>query len=251
MIAVTAPSKPRGRPRKHPPQDGAQANSATPPKASPIVSRGDSDADALQRAKALAAGLSASAAAPQPDAVQRAPQPQPPDVPERPDLREEMRAESPREEADRIAAEWFGHLDTLGPYKDKYYVDPKNIPDGWSYEWKTFTVVGKENPQHMRELQRNHWRPVDARRHPELVPTGFAGDTIIVDGMVLMERPAAITDFQKKRDQQAANQPIQQIKDKLSGAPAGHFPRQVQGVNVPLSVNTEYLPPGAPVQRKA
>lgn len=240
---ATAPARPRGRPRKHPPNPAA---ATAPAKVIPNVSRETQDADALARAKTVAAGLSAAApSAPEP--VQEAAQP----APERPDLREEMRAESPREEAERIAAEWFGHLDTLGPYKDKYYVDPKNIPDSWSYEWKTFTVVGKENPQHMRELQRNHWRPVPAKRHPELVPTGFAGDMIIVDGMLLMERPAAITDFQKRRDQQAANQPIQQIKDKLSGAPSGQFPRQVPGVNIPLSVNTEYLPPGAPVQRKA
>ncbi len=231
---ATAPARPRGRPRKHPAKEGAVASL-------PHV------AEALQRAKVPAAGLSASA----PEPVQQAPQPQPQAIPERPDLREDMRAESPREEAERIAAEWFSHLDTLGPYKDKYYVDPKNIPDGWSYEWKTFTVVNKENPQHMRELQRNHWRPVPAKRHPELVPTGFAGETIIVDGMLLMERPAAITDFQKRRDQAAANQPIQQIKDKLAGAPAGQFPRQIPGYNIPLTVNTEILPPGAPVQRKA
>src|ERR1700676_2790894 len=29
---------------------------------------------------------------------------------------------------------------------DKFYIDPRIIPDGWSYEWKALTVLGKENP---------------------------------------------------------------------------------------------------------
>lgn len=179
--------------------------------------------------------------------------PAPPPVVEREEPRADIRAvdmrgEDPRAEAERIAAEWFGHLDSLGPQKDKYYVDPTKIPDGWSYEWRTYTVVGKENPQYQVQLQRSRWRPVPARRHPELMPRDYdPNGAILIDGMMLMERPSAITDFQRQRDKQEADAPIKNIRDKLTGAPQNHFPRGVGGA--PAAVNTVYGAPDIPAKQ--
>lgn len=219
--ATTAKRRP-GRPRKLP---GVEA----PPAAAPQTT--------------APAGLSAApvaAVAPLPvsapiETLREEPRPA--------EVRADLRAEDPRAEAERIAKEWFGHLDSLGPHKDKYYVDPSKIPDGWSYEWRTYTVVGKENPQYQVQMQRAGWRPVPAKRHPELMPKDWAEGVVLIDGMMLMERPKAITDFQRERDKREADAPIKNIKDKLSGAPQGQFPRGVGGA--PAAVNTAYAPPDA------
>ncbi len=212
----------RGRPRK-PPAEGAKAAPAPIAAAEPIV----------------AAGLSAAPVAPP------LPVAEPPQEAQREEMRAdthaEMRAEDPRAEAERLAAEWFGHLDSLGPQKDKYYVDPTKIPDGWSYEWRTYTVVGKENPQYQVQLQRAAWRPVMASRHPELMPKGYEG-VVLVDGMMLMERPRAITEFRQAQDRREANAPIENIRAKMAGAPQGQFPRDADPRTAP-KINTVFAAP--------
>lgn len=220
-----------GRPRKLP-----QAEAAAPaPAPAPA-------------AEAAPAGLSAAPVS-APDRLGLAP-PQAEALREDPraaDVRADLRAEDPRAEAERIAAEWFGHLDSLGPHKDKYYVDPTKIPDGWSYEWRTYTVVGKENPQYQVQMQRAGWRPVPTKRHPELMPKDWAEGVILIDGMMLMERPKAITDFQRERDKREANAPIENIRAKLSGVPQGHFPRDADPRTAP-QVKVAYQAPDIPAK---
>lgn len=227
MTEATTKRRP-GRPRKHPETKDA----ASPP----VVPTG------------LSAGLSAgdggsALAPPAPE-----PRPVPPPAPPREEMRPDMRAEGSREEADRLAREWFSHLDSLGPQRDKYHVDPAKIPDGWSYEWRTFTVVNKENPQYQVEMQRAGWRPVPAKRHPELMPKGWKDAVVLIDGMMLMERPRAITEFQQERDSRAARAPIEHIRAKLTGVPQGQFPRGVGGA--PANVSTQFGPMDMPVQRQ-
>lgn len=229
MTEVTTKRRP-GRPRKLPGVEAPPA--ASQPAAAPRP--------------AVPAGLSAAPVAAPPAVLVPAPVDALREEPRPIEVRAELRAEDPRAEADRIAAEWFGHLDSLGPHKDKYYVDPSKIPDGWSYEWRTYTVVGKENPQYQVQMQRAGWRPVPAKRHPELMPKDWAEGVVLIDGMMLMERPKAITDFQRERDKREADAPIKNIKDKLSGAPQGQFPRGVGGA--PAAVNTAYAPPDTPAK---
>jgi hypothetical protein len=215
---------------------------------------------AQQAAPAAPAGLSAAPAAEAPQASAVPPPVQgealaAPAAPQREEVRaadpraEDIRAEDPRAEAERLAAEWFGHLDSLGPQKDRYYVDPTKIPDSWSYEWRTYTVVGKENPQYMVQLQRAGWRPVPVRRHPELMPAGYDGSAaILIDGMMLMERPKMITDHQKERDRREAVAPIENIRAKLAGAPQGQFPRDADARTAP-KVSTVYTAPDIAAQK--
>ena len=236
-MTEAAPKRGRGRPRKHPEQASQKAPAA--PQAASVA--------ALAPAQP-AVGLSALTAPPAPQAPPLAapvavdPVQRPEQRPESPRMAE-VRAEDPRAEAERIANEWFGHLDSLGPQRDKYHIDPHKFPDGWTYEWKTFTVVGKENPQYQVQLARAAWRAVPVIRHPELMPGGWdPNSAIIIDGMMLMERPSKITEFQKMQDQRAAKAPIDNIRAKLAGAPPGQLPRDADPRTAP-KINTTY---GAP-----
>jgi hypothetical protein len=130
-------------------------------------------------------------------------------------------ADDPRARAAKRAAELREHLGNLDQGTDKYYVDPRVIPDGWTYEWKTLTVLGKENPSYQVHLARAGWEPVPVYRHPEMMPDSYQGATIERDGQILMERPAEITQEAVVRDKRAARSQVTQKEEQLSGNAAG------------------------------
>lgn len=163
---------------------------------------------------------------------------------ERPELRPDLRPEDSRALAEQKAREWFAHIDTLPDGQDKYYIAPNKIPDGWTYEWKTHEVLGKQDPQYQVQLAQTAWQAVPASRHAEMMPAGFRGATIDIGGMRLMERPRLITDYQKAKDERNAKAPINNLRAKLGAAPAGHFERGThQGA--PVAVKAEFGPPPA------
>ena len=53
---------------------------------------------------------------------------------------------------------------------DEFYIDPSDIPDGWSYEWKRRTVLGAEDPAYQVALARSGCEPVPTSRHPSYMP---------------------------------------------------------------------------------
>lgn len=158
-------------------------------------------------AGAVAASLNASKAA---AAVEPSPKP---------------REEDPRARAARRALELHEQATSDDDGVDKFYVDPKTIPDGWSYEWKTFTVLGKENPSYQVAMAHKGWEAVPRSRHPQLMPINYQGETIEREGMVLMERPLEITQEAKARDLRIARAQVRGKEEQLGGTPNGTFER--------------------------
>jgi hypothetical protein len=126
-----------------------------------------------------------------------------------------------RARAARRAAQLREHQGDLEEGPDKYYIDPRMIPDGWSYEWKTQTVLGQENPSYQVSLARKGWEAVPRTRHPEMMPANFKGAHIERDGQILMERPLELTNEAKARDLRNARDQVRQKEAQLHGAPAG------------------------------
>lgn len=145
---------------------------------------------------------------------------------ERPPLRSPLRDASPRAAAEARAAEIMEHLGGVEEGSDEFYIDPKVIPDGWTYEFKRYTVYGQTDPSYQVALQRMGWEAVPARRHPEMMPADWGGGTIERKGQVLMERPKSITDMIQKRDLKRARDQVRFKEEQLSSAPAkDHMPR--------------------------
>lgn len=149
----------------------------------------------------------------------------------RPAMRPQANAEeSPRERAARRAAELKAHRDgNLDDGTDEFFVEPGIIPDGWTYEWKTRTVLGAEDPAHQVKLARDGWEPVPVSRHPEMMPAGHRGAEITRKGMVLMERPAEITDEIRQIELRRARLQVRAKEEQLSATPAGQFERSNKG----------------------
>lgn len=156
--------------------------------------------------------------------------------PGRPPLRPGQRADSAREDGPREqssldrararADELREHLgDDMGDGTDKFFVDPNSIPEGWSYEWKRVSVYGKEDPSHMTMNERKGWEPVSAARHPELLPSGTKASDIVIDGMILCERPLEITLESKAKELRNARAQVRMKEEQLGAAPPGQFDR--------------------------
>lgn len=138
-----------------------------------------------------------------------------------------------RSRAAQRAAELHEHLgaglDEDGV--DEFYIDPRIIPDGWSYEYKRYTVYGAQDPSYQVALAMKGWQAVPASRHPELMPDNHKGATIERKGMVLMERPAVITAEANARELRKATGQLRNQEDRLNGAAPGQFEKKVEKLN--------------------
>jgi len=140
-------------------------------------------------------------------------------------LRDAMHEEDPRTRAARRAAEVRNNIGSLDEGSDDFYIDQNSVPDGWSYEWKTKSVMGQENPAYQVSLARTGWEPVPAERHPSYMPDGGNYKTIERKGMILMERPKELTDEAKSIEYKKARNQIRQKEQQLNSAPEGQFGR--------------------------
>lgn len=164
---------------------------------------------------------------------------------EREPLREPVRAEDPRERARRRAAELKGVVEEMGDGDDKFSFDRKIIPDGWEYEWKRMTTYGARDPSYEVNLAQTGWEPVPLERHPEMMPRGWAGQTIERDGMMLMERPREISDMVRAKDRKRARLQLHDKEEQLGMAPKDHFDRDNKGTPM-ASVSKGYSPAEIP-----
>jgi hypothetical protein len=127
-------------------------------------------------------------------------------------------------------------------YVDKWFAQ---APEGWTYEWKTHSVWNKEYPQYISALQRTGWSPVPANRHRELLYPEYEAENIIIDGMILMERPKELTDKVRQREYRRAIEVVRNSERKLAEAPAGTAPRtafaetapRIRGHVGPVTIN--------------
>ena len=121
--------------------------------------------------------------------------------------------------AEARAREIRGNMPEGGSNRDKYWAPPP--PPGFDYQWKMRTVLGEEFYSYQVELARNGWEPVPLKRHPELMPNGWSGETIEVDGLVLMERPKIFTDEAREQEARAAREAVLTKEAQLRDGRAG------------------------------
>lgn len=124
---------------------------------------------------------------------------------------------------------------------DGLSIDPKVIPDGFSYEWKRETCFNEPDLDHMTNLQENHWRPVPASRHPHLMPEGKRDGAIRRKGLLLMERPSYLTKEARQEDYELAREQVHIKEDQLGRTPAGTNTRNriTHGIDAQIIVAKE------------
>lgn len=153
---------------------------------------------------------------------------------QRPEIRSEASRESVRE-AELRAQEILDDLDGWdGGQGSELNIPSTLAPDGWEYQWRAQTVLGKDNRHHMLNLLRTGWRAVPATRHPFLMPAGYDGP-IEVGGQILMEIPKVLADQRRVSDKREALDQLVMSEKRLHETPANtasreEYPDHMRGV---------------------
>lgn len=109
--------------------------------------------------------------------------------------------------------------------EDKYYIPVDEIPEGSSYEWKRWSVMGQEDPYYLAQMREQGWEPVNPKRHPTWVPPGYSQDYIIKDGLILMERPIELTEEARAEQKVLARQQVREAEARLGRTPGNTHQR--------------------------
>lgn len=160
----------------------------------------------------------------------------------RTEMRATMRDEDHLARAKMRTAQLKGHLGDLNEGHDEFYIPADAVPDGWTYEWKRRLLLGQEDPSYMVSLAQKGWEPVPARRHPEMMPTGWKGEIIERKGLVLMERPTEIVEEHRRLEYLKARKQVRDKEAQLSGTPEGTLTRDHAQTKPKISKSFEAVP---------
>ena len=160
---------------------------------------------------------------------------------EKQELRQAQRAEDPRETAKRRAAEIRGDGINFDDGADEFLTP--SPPDGWSYEWKRKSTMNMEDLTHQNHCARTGWVAVPVRRHPEMMQPGANG-AIERKGLILMERPAEITEEVKNMEYRKARGAVKQKEDQISSRDEGLLGRSDS--KIAPKINKSYEPMAIP-----
>ena len=91
-----------------------------------------------------------------------------------------------------------------------FHIPEEAIPPGMSWQWKRLTYAGKEDITHQMMLARDGaWDPVPHEAWPaRLGKMGVEGGPIVIDGMMLMQRPLQYTREAEMESLQAAKSQV-------------------------------------------
>lgn len=125
--------------------------------------------------------------------------------------------------------------------EDPYYIPLEEIPEGLSYEWKRYSVVGQTDPFYLASMREQGWEPVSPKRHPNWVPPGYNEPHIIKGGMILMDRPIELTNEAKKELRQLSKQQVREAEQRLGMTPKQTLTRDFDGARP--QIVKEYMRP--------
>lgn len=95
---------------------------------------------------------------------------------------------------------------------------------GWTLEFKRHTLMGQEDPSYQVALGENCWEAVTTDEIPGFMPSGHSG-AIVRDGLMLMKRPAYLTEEARQEDTAAARGMIRAKEAQLGQTPPGTMTR--------------------------
>jgi hypothetical protein len=130
--------------------------------------------------------------------------------------------------------------------QDPFWIDPMEIPEGQTWEWKRYSVLGQVDGENHQTCAEAGWLPVTwgdrlpIKRPPNLTELGLR-EPVIKKGMMLMERPVELTIEARVEDYDKANQQVIDKFRELGQAPADTLPRQRP------QLKREYAPAGMAV----
>jgi hypothetical protein len=102
-----------------------------------------------------------------------------------------------------------------------FEIPSDRIPEGLSYEWKRWSVMGDHDPSDLASLRQRGWEPVSPKDQPSLVSPEHHGPHIISGGMILMQRPIELTEKAKEESRKLFLDTMATLKRILDGEGEG------------------------------
>jgi hypothetical protein len=129
---------------------------------------------------------------------------------------------------------------------DKFHVDAADIPDGMSYQWIAITVAGAEQRASIAQFQQNSWEAVPMSRYPgrygpEKLNGQSNNEPIIIDGLMLCERPIELTIEAREEEIGAARELIRTRNEQF--VPRLPEARSRRGTELRAKRTIEGMPP--------
>lgn len=149
--------------------------------------------------------------------------------------------ESSSESAARRAAELREHRSEI-PITDDA-MDVRHLqPEGWTYQWHTWSIYEQRQNKNMMESERRGWQPVPRADHPELMPKDSDLDVIIDKGCILMMLPTETVEELRHAEMQAARNQVRWKEQAIAGTPDGTLSRDHAQARPKINKSYEPMP---------
>ncbi len=116
----------------------------------------------------------------------------------------------------------------LPGYQDKFHIPANLIPPDVSLNWKRYGTINQPDDQYLASQRMNGWEPAQAEEFPVIAARyGITKGAILVEGMLLMERPMQLTEDAIRDDKEAAGARVAGVRESLVSGPTatGMFER--------------------------
>lgn len=119
----------------------------------------------------------------------------------------------------------------------KYDIPAHVVPDGMDWQWKRLSYAGKEDTDHQVSLQRDGaWDPVPHSAWPERLGVfGEKDQAIVVEGLVLMQRPLEYTEQVREEEKMRATSSVSDHFKSLGLNDSGAVPKMKAKVKMDYS----------------
>jgi hypothetical protein len=124
---------------------------------------------------------------------------------------------------------------------DKFHIDDADIPDGMSYQWVATHVAGAEQRNSIASFSQNGWESVPLSRYPGRYAEPDAKGAIVMDGLMLVERPIELTEEARGEEIAAAKNLIRTRNDQFVPKLPEALERRGTGLRAKRSI--EGMPP--------
>lgn len=123
---------------------------------------------------------------------------------------------------------------------DEFYVDPADVPDGFTVEWKRYSTMGKVDAQHHVGLEKDGWEYAQPKDFPSVVGRNHKDATIVIKDLVLMIRPKELTAEARAEERQKSQNQVRSKLEEIGLSKPGELQRTDSAGRNLAKVKTSY-----------
>lgn len=145
------------------------------------------------------------------------------------EIKREFLEESKPRDLSRLAQERMAEINEFDPNlgADPLHIPKEWVPPGMRYRWARESCLNEPDNARMVQIRKQHWQPVPADRHPQLISESFFRESnklngfIHYKGLLLVERPEELCKREEMALQKINAEALSTVPDqeKFMGVP--------------------------------